>query len=300
MNKTNILLAVVALLFPYITSAAKEKAKEIEVKGEWVYVATRGESLLEAEAKALEGAKCDALAKAFGTRVTQDVMQMEEVIGSKESMTFMSNTESTVRGVWLSTKGKPDIEKSFEDGSIVVRCKVEGYGRELSNKAPDIDVRVLNEPSKHAVCSRFKDQDDVYVYVQSPEEDVYAMVCFLDENGKVMRFFPYMGTEMKDARFKKGYEYILFDPDRPSGDFGQVDPFHILAKEPAYNRIFVIYSPHKFKRGAWRHVDDDTADWMTEKEFNKWLLEMRGNDDEMDVKVINFLVEPQDINRETF
>lgn len=269
-------------------------ARDVEVTGEGVYVASSGESLLQARVNALAEAQSNAMAKAFNTRVNQNTVQRSTVTDSHESLTFLSSTESAVKGEWLATKGKPLFEESLQNGTLTVRCRVEGWVRELTNKVAEIDVKVLKEPSKHAETSRFKDGDDIYLYLRSPQEDVYAMVCFMDEEGTVLRFFPYMHTEMKKARFKKGREYMLFDEDTKSNDFGAVNAFHIVANEPAFNQIYVIYSPNQFNRGRWHHENDETADRMTEKEFNRWLLEMRRIDDEMGVKTINILVEPTD------
>lgn len=269
--------------------AADDKA----VSGTYTYYGHPGMSMVEAKEKALEGAQNEALRNEFGTLVSQDVVQTNEIINDKEKMAFLSSTQSTVRGEWIATTGTPQYEEKFEGGVPVVTCKVSGRGRKLSNKAPELTANALSAPDKRAVSSDFKDSQDIFVYIKSPERDVFVMVCLEDEDGMVYKMFPFESTPAQ-ATLKKGYDYILFDKDRPGGALGEMpgDGLFITTDKLALNRLYVIYSPNYFRKGAWNYLEEANLETMTTRDFNKLMIELRRADEEMGMKVINLSVSP--------
>ena len=285
------------LLAAIIMTAAKAvtiyAADDKAVSGTYTYYGHPGMSMIEAKEKALEGAQNEALRSEFGTLVSQDIVQTNEIINDQEKMAFLSSTQSTVRGEWIATTGTPQYEERFEDGVPVVTCKVSGRGRKLSNKAPEILANALSAPDKRSVCSEFKDTQDIYVYLKSPESDVFAMICLEDEDGTVFKMFPFESTPAQ-ATLKKGYDYILFDKDRPSGGLGEMpgDGLYITPDKLALNRLYVIYSPNYFRKGGWKYLEEAGLETMTTKDFNKLMIDLRRADEEMGMKVINLSVRP--------
>ncbi len=269
--------------------AADDKA----VSGTYTYYGHPGMSMVEAKEKALEGAQNEALRNEFGTLVSQDVVQTNEIINDKEKMAFLSSTQSTVRGEWIATTGTPQYEERFENGAPVVTCKVSGRGRKLSNKAPEILVNALSAPDKRSVRSEFKDSEDIYVYIKSPERDVFVMVCLEDEDGMVYKMFPFESTPAQ-ATLTKGFDYILFDKNRPSGNLGEMpgDGLYITTDKLALNRLYVVYSPNYFRKGAWNLLQNGGLETMSTRDFNKLMIELRRADEEMGMKVINLSVSP--------
>ena len=269
--------------------AADDKA----VSGTYTYYGHPGMTMVEAKEKALEGAQNEALRSEFGTLVSQDVVQTNEIINDKEKMAFLSSTQSTVRGEWLATTGTPQYEERYENGVPVVTCKVSGRGRKLSNKAPELVANALTAPDKRAVSSEFKDSQDIFVYIKSPERDVFVMICLEDEDGTVYKMFPFESTPAQ-ATLKKGYDYILFDKDRPGGSLGDMpgDGLYITTDKLALNRLYVVYSPNYFRKGGWKYLDEAGLDTMTTRNFNKLMIELRRADEEMGMKVINLSVRP--------
>lgn len=290
-NKSLTLLAVIMMMTANsLTSfAADDKA----VSGTYTYYGHPGMSMVEAKEKALEGAQNEALRNEFGTLVSQDVVQTTEITNDKDKMSFLSSTQSTVRGEWLATTGTPQYEERFENGAPVVTCKVSGRGRKLSNKAPELLANALSAPDKRAVSSEFKDSEDIFVYVKSPERDVFIMVCLEDEDGTVYKMFPFESTPAQ-ATLKKGYDYILFDKARPTGGLGDMpgDGLFITTDKLALNRLYVVYSPNYFRKGGWKFLEDAGLETMTTKDFNKLMIELRRADEEMGMKVINLSVKP--------
>ena len=268
-------------------------ADDKSVSGTYTYYGHPGMTMVEAREKALEGAQNEALRSEFGTLVSQDVVQTNEIVNDKEKMAFLSSTQSTVRGEWIATTGTPQYEERYENGAPVVTCKVSGRGRKLSNKAPEIIVNALSAPDKRSVCSEFKDAQDIFVYIKSPERDVFVMVCLEDEDGLVYKMFPFESTPAQ-ATLTKGYDYILFDPARPSGNLGEMpgDGLAITTDKLALNRLYVVYSPNYFRKGSWNFLQEAELDTMSTRDFNKLMIELRRADEEMGMKVINLSVSP--------
>lgn len=290
-NRFLTLAAVIIMMAAQALQAfgADDKA----VSGTYTYYGHPGMSMVEAKEKALEGAQNEALRNEFGTLVSQDVVQTNEIANDKEKMAFLSSTQSTVRGEWLATTGTPQYEERFEDGVPVVTCKVSGRARKLSNKAPELVANALSAPDKRAINSEFQDSQDIFVYVQSPERDVFIMICLEDEDGTVYKMFPFESTPAQ-ATLKKGYDYILFDKDRPSGGLGEMpgDGLYITTDKLALNRLYVVYSPNYFRKGGWKYLADAGLDTMSTRDFNKLMIELRRADEEMGMKVINLSVRP--------
>lgn len=279
----------VAMVLAVGASAADDKA----VSGSYTYYGHPGMSMVEAKEKALEGAQNEALRNEFGTLVSQDVVQTNEIANDKEKMAFLSSTQSTVRGEWIATTGTPQYDERFENGAPVVTCKVSGRGRKLSNKAPELLVNALSAPDKRAVSSEFVDSQDIFCYIKSPESDVFVMVCLEDEDGMVYKMFPFKSTPAQ-ATLTKGYDYILFDPNRPGGSLGEMDGdgLYITTDKLALNRLYVVYSPNYFRKGTWNYIEDANLEAMSTRDFNKLMIELRRADEEMGMKVINLSVRP--------
>lgn len=288
-----ILTLLAAILIMAAQALPAEAADDKAVSGTYTYYGHPGMSMVEAKEKALEGAQNEALRNEFGTLVSQDVVQTNEIINDKEKMAFLSSTQSTVRGEWIATTGTPQYEERFENGVPVVTCKVSGRGRKLSNKAPEIIVNALSAPDKRAVSSEFKDSEDIFVYIKSPERDVFVMVCLEDEDGMVYKMFPFESTPAQ-ATLTKGYDYILFDKNRRGGQLGEMpgDGLFITTDKLALNRLYVVYSPNYFRKGAWNYLQDAGLDTMSTRDFNKLMIELRRADEEMGMKVINLSVMP--------
>ncbi|MDE7095902.1 MAG: hypothetical protein K2O47_00225 [Muribaculaceae bacterium] len=285
---------IIITLFALISGALQSKAAEDKaVSGTYTYYGHPGMSMVEAKEKALEGAQNEALRSEFGTLVSQDIVQTNEIVNDKEKMAFLSSTQSTVRGEWIATTGTPAYDERYENGVPVVTCRVSGRGRKLSNKAPEIVVNALSAPDKRAVSSEFKDSQDIFVYIKSPERDVFVMVCLEDEDGTVYKMFPFESTPAQ-ATLKKGYDYILFDKDRPGGSLGEMpgDGLYIMTDKLALNRLYVVYSPNYFRKGRWTYLEEANLDTMSTKDFNKLMIELRRADEEMGMKVINLSVMP--------
>ena len=94
----------ILLLLPLLSYAQRVK----QVCGEYTYYAEGNESPNQAKLKAWEGAKVEALAREFGTIVSQSTTQSETLANGEENSCFSQLSSTEVKGEWLEDGGEPE------------------------------------------------------------------------------------------------------------------------------------------------------------------------------------------------
>lgn len=283
-------------LILFITLAAAVLCAQAQIKdvsGSFLYIASPSESRLDAAAQALRHARIDALAREFGTIVSQDIMQSETVVNDRESTLFFSNNETQVKGEWVADTAEPKYEYSMDtEGNLTVRCTVRGRAKPISNEAVEFSATCLrNGTTRQHADTRFRPKDDFFVHFEAPV-DGYVAIFLEDLNGNVFTLLPYIESPTGQAKVKKNYDYVFFDADRPS-TFGKVDRFIItLDGDRELNKVYVIFSPNAFTKpldhsGGISSAGDNLPRMQSRREFNDWLLKTRRKDPKMAVKSMN-------------
>ncbi|MDE6096325.1 MAG: DUF4384 domain-containing protein [Muribaculaceae bacterium] len=288
------IVTVAAAIFMAVTAVAAPPIKS--VKGEYTYYGDKSTSPAECKRLALEGARLDALSKEFGTIVTQDVMQADRIDSKGESNKFLSLSSTEVKGEWIADDGEPvyDISLDNED-NFVVRCVVKGKAREISNEATEFDARVLRNGTKPGnAATEFYDGDDLYLYFTAPVDGFVSVYLSL-EDGNVYQMLPYLGDVKGEAKVKKGYDYVFFDPSKAEGSFGTPDQFRIATDGVIeFNKIYVVFSPSYFAKPVMRSQNGvEALPSVTESDFSKWLVKTRRNDPKLGVKQMNLKIYPK-------
>ena len=99
------------ILLLFTGTIFSQKIKTIEC--EYIYRAPENISLEQAKITALERAKVQALAEAFGTVIIQSNTTHVENRNGKSDIDFISVGGSDVKGEWLETIGEPEYEISM-------------------------------------------------------------------------------------------------------------------------------------------------------------------------------------------
>ncbi len=259
------------------------------VSGEYTFYGDGSHSPAECRRLALEGARLQALAKEFGTIITQDVYQQETVTQSGESLYFSSLNATEVKGEWLGDDGEPVYETSMDDdGHIIVKCTVRGKARAISNEAADFDSRILrNGKEVRFADTRFRDGDDMYLYFKSPI-DGYLAVYLLGADHTAYRLLPYSEDSKGEVKVRHSKEYVFFDASQTYFPSIAVDEFSFTATQPVErNRVYVVFSPVKFSIRADSRQDTQLPPQLSEDEFSRWLTDSRRRDSKMGVKVMH-------------
>lgn len=259
------------------------------VSGEYTFVGDGTQSPVECRRLALEGAKLQALAREFGTIVSQDIFQ-RETAGSKSDDTYFSSMSSTeVKGEWIADDGDPVYETFFDaDGNIVVKCRIRGKARAISNESVDFAASILRngKEAKNADTS-FRAGDDMYLSFLSPV-DGYVAAFLVGEDMEVYRLLPYGSDNSGQVKVKHGKPYLFFDAASEETPGRQVDEYRLTASSPVErNSIYVIFSPAPFSLRADSQVNSELPPRQTFREFSKWLSDSRRHDAKMGVRVMH-------------
>lgn len=266
----------------------------VNVTGEYTYYGDDNTTPKEARRLALEGARLDALAKAFGTTVTQSLVSDETVKDGKESNFFKSYSETEVKGEWLADNGEPEYKVSYDnDGNIVMYCKVKGRARALSNEAPDFEVAVLRNGTelRHA-DTRFRSGDDMRLYFKAPV-DGYIAVYLCGDDRMAYTLLPYSTSSVGCVKVKRGQEYVFFDTRLSPAELrSEVDEMQLMTDEVVErDRFYVLFSPKPFVKANDNFTAENLPRSMPFNDFYKWLTKTRRNDPSLALKYIDVTID---------
>lgn len=276
---------VTIILFLPLTLCAQRVQK---VCGEYTYYAEGNQSPNEAKRAALEAAKLQALATEFGTVISQSTTQQESSVDGKESSYFSQLSASEVKGEWLEDLGEPEYEVEFVQDMLVVKCRVCGRAREISNEATEFTAAVLRNGTEARFADvNFRNGDDMYLLFRTPV-DGYVAAYLVDETPTAYCLLPYMDNASGQHPVRHNEEYIFFSPQKAAKGSGTVDEYTLTCtNEIERNQLYVIFSPKPFTKALDNQIDDGLPRQLSYEEFQKWLGKCRKRDTKMGVKVMH-------------
>lgn len=278
------LCTLIALPVAFAASASDVRT----VSGESTFYGESNHSLDDCRRFALEQARIAALAKEFGTAVTQDVYQRDMVSGSTESNYFSMLNHTEVNGEWLSDDEDPKYTVGLDaDGRYVVSCKVKGKARRVTNEGVDFTASVLrNGSEKRFADTRFREGDDLKMYFRTPVNG-YVAVYLIDDSRTVYSLLPYSNDADGMARVVRDRDYVFFDKANADRDLGRPDEFLItLDGEVEHNQMYVLFSPNQFTKALDSTTASNLPRTLSYDDFNKWLSNVRKRDPKMSMKVM--------------
>lgn len=294
-NKAATLL--IALVFPTLLFAQERK-----VEGEYTYYTPQDVSIETAKATAIEQARVQALADAFGTIIDETVLTTRKNENGKSSVNMLALGESTVKGEWLNDTHDPETTISYEDNFLIVTAHVWGMARELESAPIDIAVKVL----KNGTLDRFEDDqfrngDELYISFQTPAKG-YLAVYLMDDKGDAYCMLPYAGDVDGMFQVKANNPYVLFSSNHTEN--GEACDEYVLTAEKQLERdiIYVIYSPNPFVKAKDNAApmkvkvgkeELELPRQLNYRDFQRWLLRNRRIDNRMQV-----VVKPIEISNE--
>lgn len=268
------------------------------VSGDYTFYGDRSHSPEQCREMALAGAKVEALAREFGTILSSETGSIQRISGDTEILDFESISMSEVKGEWISDIGQPTFESSIDtDGNYIVRCRVKGKARPISNEATEFIFNVMrNGSDSRNTATDFRSGDDMTMSVKT-QTDGYLAIYLVGENNLVYSLFPYYTSANNDTKLRRGREYILFDAKKSPEELGQPDELVLSTdRDIERNRIYAVFSPNRYSLA----VDTETGKYapreLSYKEFNRWLHKSRVRDPKMGVKVVKIVITPAQSN----
>lgn len=279
------LLALMAMSAAFMATASDVKT----ITGESTFYGESSHSLNDCKRFALEQARIAALAKEFGTTISQDVYQRDMMSGSTESNYFSMLNRTEVNGEWLADEGEPDYKISHDsDNNLIVTCKVKGKARRLTNEAPEFIASVLrngNEP--RFADTHFREGDDLKLYFRAPVNG-YLAVYLVDDARTVYSLLPYSNEADGIVHTIRDRDYVFFDEAKADKDFGEPDEIYItLDGDVERNQLYVLFSPNSFSRAVDSSSAANLPRTLSYDTFTKWLTNVRKRDPKMGMKVMH-------------
>lgn len=265
-----------------------------KVGGVFPYYADVSMSISEAKLAAIENAKLQAIAKEFGTTITQNVEQIDQAINNEENTFFMQYTSSEVMGEWIEDLKEPICEvEEVNSDVILLRATVFGRARALSNEAVDFEACILrNGTEKRYADTRFRTGDDMYVYFRTPV-DGYVCVYLIDEQPMSYCLLPYLNDNDGIHTVKKNKEYVFFSCEKQNkNEKVEVDELNITCSNEngERNQIYVVFSPEPFTKAIDEHLSETLPRQLVYQDFTRWLGKCRRRDPKMGVKIMKIKI----------
>lgn len=280
------------LIFIFCLAAIPAAAQKVQtLTGEATYYGDDTDSPAEAKRKALEMARINALAREYGTVLSQTTVSREESANGAENSFFASLSASEVKGEWIADEGEPQMSIELDlDGHYVVRCRITIKARALSNRAADFHATLLrNGLTERHADTEFRSGDQMFLRFTSPADGFVA--AYLVAGDDVLTLLPYTSSASGKCPVRHNRVYIFFSEANADPAFGSVDEYLLQTDRPAeHNQLYVLFSPNEFSR-ALDHANGDSMPRVQPyKDFVKWLAKVRRADDEMGMKVFNLVI----------
>ncbi len=286
---------VLIFCLAFLSASAQDIRK---VCGEAIYYAPENVTMEQAKQIALQRAKTDALAVAYGTIVSQNNVTTTKNEQGKSEINLYSLGGSEVKGEWLETIGEPEYQISYEKGMLVVKVSVCGKAREIISAGVDFMAKTLrNGTDERFESDQFKDGDELFLLFRSPS-DGYLAVYLVDDKGMAYCLLPYRAVSDGNVRVEANKNYLFFSQeniDRGCSS-SMVDEYTLTCEKHTENNfLYMIFSPNTFVKANDYLGRCNTGDMLLPrelpfKEFQKWVMKNRTFDKEMRVEIKNLTI----------
>lgn len=254
--------------------------KLVKVKGECTYQLPENVSLEDGKIIALERAKTQALADAFGTIITQRNSTIIENSEKKTALDFLSLGGSEIKGEWIETLGEPNFQIISENGMIAIKVEVKGKAREIKSADICFEAHLLrNGTTIKNESTEFHNGDDLYLYFKSPVNGYLAVYLLDHTSQEVFCILPYRSSGAPSYQIEHDKPYIFFSSQLSENDPGEVDEYVLTCKKTIeQNTIYILFSPNLFTKASTQEPSKNMPRQLSYIEFQKWLGKCKAKD----------------------
>ena len=243
-------------------------------------------SLKEAKELAIRQAKIDAIEKAFGSYIEQDIRN--EVKNGQLSFDVVGNVK--VKGEWIETLKEPVFEFPSHDlvtnkGRITERyvyCKIKGRIRKIEDNPVEFVALPLSKPMRNFTTERYYNGDRFYLFFKSANKGYLSIyVAFGDDAYRILPYAEMGGDYINNVPVEADVEYVFFDISEnrdyfPGFPYHKVDELQLGTElEKEYNTIYVVYSKRPFTKpilsDGGNQGDLLLPKNLSKSKFDKWV-----------------------------
>lgn len=285
---------VLSTLISLVSFLGATAQKMLTVDADYTYRAPEDVSLSKAKQTALERAKLQAIADAFGTIVSESNTVRMTNRNGRSDVDFMSIGSSDVKGEWIETIGDPQYKVEYDGETLVVTAHCKGKIREIVANEVDFSVKVLrNGTDDRSESETFFSGDNFYVSFTSPIAG-YVAIYLVDVGNMACCLLPYQAQQDGIYSVKANQRYVFFNVDEAAPvEKPIVDLYRMTTLFPVeQNQVYVIFSSQPFVKAADALGKGQLRELKGE-EFQKWLAKCRKRDTNMSVKMIPIAIKKQ-------
>lgn len=264
------------------------------VDATYVYVSSPDESPKEAQEKAIERAKLQAIADEFGTLVTQTGITHVVNVNGKSSINFDALGGTEVKGEWIETIGEPEIKQIYdsEKNMFVTTCNIEGCIREIKSAPVDFEAKVLYNPTDlQSEKYEFLHGERFYLSFMAPVNGYVAVYMVDNVRNKAFRLLPDRYDDDGLVSVNRDQSYCFFSKKMaPRGQ--RVSEYITTCQgDVEVNYLYVLFSPNRFFKVLDGSITTDDShnlvlpNSLSVKKFQKWLTNCRIKDEEMRIDI---------------
>ena len=306
MNTVRYAMAALLLVMLATLTATAQKNKEVVVEAEIEYIAPNTESPRQAEDKAYEKARIQALADAFHTIVSQTGHTTTVNDGDNSSVSYHAVSTSDTNGEWIE-----DIEKKCskrydpELDMFIYTAYIKGKARKIETTKVNLDVHLLRNGSDiHCEDDTFVDGDQMFLYFKSPISGqlVVYLVDERGEDGDSYRLLPYRQQEGVAYPITHGKEYVFFDHNSPIADKDVTEEYVLTAPDrQEANSLYILFFTKNSKEAKINIARDrsvqgkdlDLPPRLKTTELRDWADKTRKIDPNLVRVMIPFIIKPR-------
>jgi hypothetical protein len=267
------------LMILFSCNSWAQKVKTVKVSATEQIEIEDGMTIEEAKYLALLKAREKALEEVFGRDIYQgNVMTIDEQSGEITSV-----SESYVKGSWVSTSSET-CEKIIDSrGNVWMRCSVKGRAKALTKPPVYFVAEPLDCPDKRCKTSAFLNDEDFFVFFQSPVDGFVAAYLMMED--QVQCLLPYDGMKGSSRPVEADQQYVLFS-EKQAPDY-----FMFTENNMETNLLIIIFSPQDFSKPILNENQPSSDHYELPKqlsieEFQKWLGRQRAAYEDLAVKNI--------------
>lgn len=301
----HIVITVALLLLGGVANAVAATPKGKKVETEYSYTVPSHQSDDDARQTAIQRARNQALAEAFGG---EEISQINSTLinsgaAGADAVNFQSHMQSRVRGVWVRDIREPRFRyaQDPETGMRVITVSVCGEAYPLAPRKFPCSVQTMRYANgKLTPTDRFISGDILVIDLTAPSHG-YCAVYLADENNCVTRVLP---NQQGDGAFRivGDRRYQLLHPDLPlaeGGCKGVYDNLEFYTEgKQVINWLCIPFSNRALQRPPDRMSGGVTSGGTTTlpgtdiDTFNRWALECELNDDSFSMLRIPVFILP--------
>lgn len=271
-------LAIISMisLLPFATYAQKTET----VTAAYTYYAPENISLEEAKHIAVNRAKVEAIANAFGTLITQN---NATVISNKEGESlnrFISLGGSEVKGEWIETIKEPVFDIRYEQGTLMVNVSLKGIIREAPKNSLSFSSTILrNGTSMKYESDDFRNGDDMYLRFSAPTDGYLVAYMYDETTDMAVCLLPYIADNSKGNVKIKGGEDYLFFKKISLDDTADEYTLTVTNEKPEFETLYLVFATHPIYMVTDKVCKNDLGmRYVPYKTLAKWLVDNRKND----------------------